>query len=102
MDDVAAAVISLLEKEGISQEELAHRAGVSQPTISRAIRGTGKRSGRARARLLAHLRRSGDLPKADPIFSAVMEIWDGSDAHAAALARLLRASQDLWPNLKEG
>jgi hypothetical protein len=33
---------------------------------------------------------------------AATEIWDGSDAHAEALAKLIRASAALWPDLVRG
>lgn len=100
MEDVAGAVRSLLEREGISQRTLAHRAGVSQATVSRAARGKPLARGHAQARLLAYMHEQRIVGTADPIFSAISEIWDGSDAHAAALAHLLRASRELWPNLR--
>lgn len=33
---------------------------------------------------------------------AFRSVWDGTDAHEAALARLIQASAELWPRLKEG
>lgn len=99
MDGLSDAVLSILREEQISQRELAERAGVAQATVSRALSAEPVRPGRARTRLVAYLRRQGRLAGADPIFDAVIEIWDGSEEHAAALARLLLASADLWPNL---
>jgi hypothetical protein len=98
MEDLSSAVISLLRQEGISQRELADRVGVSQATVSRAARGHPLRPGAARGRLLVYLREHRGLSAAEPIFAAVGEIWDGSDAHAVALAQLLLASRGLWPN----
>jgi transcriptional regulator with XRE-family HTH domain len=98
--DIAAAVNSLLLREGITQGTLAARARVSQPTVSRAARGEALRRGRARDRLLAYLRSEGTAADPDVAFAAIREIWDGSDAHAAALAHLVRASKALWPDLQ--
>lgn len=84
----------------MSQTTLASRAGVSQPTVSRAARGEPMRPGRARDRLLAYLQEQGTISGFDVAAAVLREIWDGSDAHAEALAQLLRASQALWPSMQ--
>jgi transcriptional regulator with XRE-family HTH domain len=101
-DAVSAAINALLTQERISQATLASRAGVSQPTVSRAARGLALGPGPAKTRLLAYLRDQGVTVGDGAILSAVNEIWDGSEAHAAALAHLVRASRALWPDLQRG
>jgi transcriptional regulator with XRE-family HTH domain len=102
MEELSAAVTSVLREQGLSQRQLAERAGVSQATVSRAKSQLPLRPGYARGRLIAYLRRQGQLPSLEAIFTAVDEIWDGSEAHADALAQLLLASRELWPKLREG
>lgn len=35
------------------------------------------------------------------VLDALRRIWDGSHEHAAALATLIRASGELWPDLSD-
>jgi hypothetical protein len=37
---------------------------------------------------------------ANVALDALAETWDGSEEHAVALAKLIRASRGLWPDLK--
>lgn len=99
MEDLSAAVTSVLREKRLSQRQLAEQAGVSQATVSRARSQLSLRPGPARGRLVAYLRQQGQLPSLEAIFTVVDEIWDGSDAHAAALAQLLLVSRELWPKL---
>jgi hypothetical protein len=39
-------------------------------------------------------------PDTNVAFAALAETWDGSQEHAVALAKLIRASRGLWPDLK--
>jgi hypothetical protein len=43
--------------------------------------------------------RSATGASADAVLDAVRETWDGSEEHAAALAKLVLASRELWPTL---
>jgi hypothetical protein len=93
-----------LDKEGISQVALASRAGVSQPTVSRAMKRTPGRRSRAHARLVAFIHKQGRLPPPPPgaVAAAVDEVWDGTRAHEKALAALIAASGELWPKMRGG
>lgn len=94
--DVSAEVDSFLRREGITQSELARRAGVSQPTVSRAKRRVPKRNSKSHARLCNYIHEELDkIPLPGPARDALAEIWDGSPAHAEALANLIRAAGDL-------
>ncbi len=42
----------------------------------------------------------GGVPRA--VLEAVWRVWDGTDNHAAALAELIDASGQLWPELSTG
>ena len=95
------AITDLLRREGLSQKELATRAGVHQTTVSRALRQIPARRGRAHARLCTYMQQhAASLPsEAGALVDAVRETWDGSQEHAAALADLILASGELWPGL---
>lgn len=89
-----------MEQEGITQKELAARAKVSQPSVSRALSST-RPSGGSATRKLAQFLRAQKSPGLDPVRTALADVWDGSDAHALALASLVQASKTLWPDLGE-
>lgn len=99
MDDLASEIGKFLSREGLSQSMLAQRAGVSQSAVSRAVSGSPRRSGRARRKLVEYMRQAQEPPELRPTLDAVAATWDGSEAHAEALARLILASGGLWPSL---
>jgi transposase len=100
--NISSLVREFLEVEGISQKELAGRADVSQSTVSRAIAGVPEKRSVARRRLFSYMQkhRSETMPEA--ISSALRHVWDGSDMHALALARIIEATDGLHPSLPDG
>lgn len=102
MDDLGSAIRSFLRHEGVDQATLASRAKISQSTVSRAIHRQPQRNSKAYARLVRFMQQNAILDaKPDPALDALQDIWDGSAEHAAALASLIHASRELWPNLRE-
>ena len=100
--ELGPALEALMQRDGISQSEVAKMAGVSQSTISRAIARRPMRNGAARTRLVVFMQqRASSAPGPAAAFDAVREIWDGSGEHAVALAKLILASGELWPRLGE-
>jgi transcriptional regulator with XRE-family HTH domain len=97
--DDGEAVRTFLAREALSQKELAKKAKVSQATVSRALNRQALRPGPARTRLFTFMQQQGVSAGPDSALRALSEIWDGSAEHAAALAKLVRASGELWPNL---
>ena len=92
-----------LDREGISQGELANRAKVSQPTVSRALRRRPGRHTRAYRRLVSFIHEQSGGPGFSPpstVAEAVESVWDGSLAHEQALAALIAVSGELWPKMK--
>jgi hypothetical protein len=98
--DLRAAIRAYMARESVSQSEVAKRAAVSQSTVSRALKRQPIYSGRARAKLFIFMHKQ---PKATtaPVQTALGLVWDGTDAHAEALADLITASGRLWPGLRE-
>lgn len=97
--DLSDVIIELLEHEGISQKVLAERAKVDQSTVSRALKRQPSRRTAAYARLCRYMQQyaAGGLTSTNPALDAVRKTWDGSAEHAAALAKLILASDELWP-----
>ncbi len=99
--DLGDQIANFLEREGISQKALAELAGVHQATVSRALKRRPTRHTAAYARLCTFMQQhAARTPHgADSVLDAVRETWDGSQEHAAALAKLILASRELWPTL---
>lgn len=98
--DMSIAIPELLLREAITQAELARRANISQTTVSRAINRTPQRRGKAYLSLVAYMQQH-PPPSPTEAVRAVSDVWDGSPAHEKALANLVVASRELWPNLRE-
>lgn len=95
------------EDHGI-QKDIARKAGVHQSTISRI------KAGEKRVRYSKGLRKlckyaripiEIEIPASPPdptgneeLMRALAEVWDGSIAHAKALARLIRDTKHLSPS----
>jgi len=89
-----------------SQEQVAESAGVSQSTVSRALRKGPQRNGRARTALFSFV--ENELNRAtiagtgrDQVLGAFDRIWDGSELHAAAVVKVIEALVDLRPFEKQ-
>lgn len=107
MQDVRAEIRAFIEDSGLSQAELAKKAGVSQPTVSRSVRDRRERVTSQRQKLVAYIRaekgasgRPEYAPGVDRVTNAFARIWDGSDAHAQAVASVIDAMVDLRPAAK--
>lgn len=93
----AATILAYRKAKGLTQKELASKAGVSQSTVSRAERSSPVRNGQAHGQLVSYMQHMGaPTGEAEPALTAVRETWDGTEAHAEALATLIRASLKLW------
>lgn len=101
MDDSGGTVRAFLARHGLSQAALAREAGVSQSSVSRAMTGRAFRRGRARSRLFVYMQQAEAAAQPALTLTAVSETWDGSEAHAEALAKLILASRELWPNMRK-
>ena len=101
MDSLQEVVAAYLARRGLSQNDLASRAHVSQSTVSRVQSRRHVRRSRAQSRLFNYIQEqlAEELPPT--VATAIKTTWDGTDAHAEALASLIAASRELWPGLGE-
>jgi predicted transcriptional regulator len=90
-----------MRQEGLSETEIAKRAKVSQAAVSRALSRPAQRRGRAWSRLFVYLQeRTAPVAPGTPedaVVIAFRRIWDRSEEHAAAIARIISASGGLRP-----
>ena len=92
-----------MRKNGWSQTQLAAKAGVHQSTVSRALEGITERHSKARHRLALYVQgkeptdRGSKEGGAKRVMKAFDRIWDGSDAHATSIAKMIGALAGLRP-----
>lgn len=91
-----------MERAQLSQLQLSEQIGVSQSTISRALSGSPERRGKARDKLFNYVRAEmardqHDAPGMKAVIRAFESIWDGSEVHASAVARVIDAMDGLAP-----
>ena len=88
---------AILREHKISQAELAAIVGASQPQVSRVLNGRGHRATRLTEEICLYAERLDGGVTADAVcqnedlVNALKETWDGSDAHAKALAVVIRS-----------
>ena len=103
MQEEKDALREFMRKKGFSQSRLAIKAAVSQSTVSRALRGSTGRHSEPRRRLLKYAgltESTSDLSKrkgASRVVEAFSRIWDGSETHAAEIAKVIDALSGLSP-----
>jgi len=92
-----------MRKNGWSQAQLAAKAGVHQSTVSRALEGITDRHSKARHRLALYVEEKEPADRvskeggAKRVMTAFNRIWDGSEAHAASIAKIIGALAGLQP-----
>jgi predicted XRE-type DNA-binding protein len=101
-ESLAKQLRAFMESRHLSQKIVAKGAKISQPTVSRALRGGVERQGRAKSKLFIYmqkeLRAEGLQGKGrEKVINAFEAIWDGSEAHAIAVAKIIKALQEFKP-----
>jgi|SRR6185503_7533832 len=95
-----------MDERDLTQEDIARAAKVSQSTVSRALSGAPLRRGRARVRLFtyANIQEHVEASRAGPgaVMDAFVRIWDGSPAHADAVAQVVDSLVHLRPPKRKG
>jgi transcriptional regulator with XRE-family HTH domain len=92
-----------MRRNGWSQAQLAAKAGVNQSTVSRALQGITERHSKARHRLSLYLEEKELTDRVSKeggvksVMKAFNGIWDGSDAHAVSVAKIIGALAGLRP-----
>lgn len=101
MQECDSALRALMEAKRLNQTEIARRIGISQATISRVLKGPARqRQGRAYAKLCNYIHQQNRRARAiradkDKVLQVLDRIWDTSQAHAVAVARVIDALDGL-------
>jgi hypothetical protein len=101
MQDASSQLREFMRRKGLNQSQLARLATVSQSTVSRALSAAWRR-GAAQQRLFIY---ADIAPPSSPrmrggrrqVIRAFDQIWDGSDDHATAVAKVIDALSGLRP-----
>jgi transcriptional regulator with XRE-family HTH domain len=107
MQDAPSQLRSFMERKGLTQASLAKAADVSQPTISRALRGITNRRGPARDRLFKYAGISSqnyrpNMREATERLVAAFDRLQGhSHGHAETIVRIIDALADLAKPVSE-
>ena len=107
MQDATDRLCVFMNREGLTQEQLAKAAGVSQATVWRALNRRARRRGAARFRLFTYanidewIDASRTSSPRERVIAAVERVWDHSEAHADAIIRVIDALADLRPLPKD-
>jgi transcriptional regulator with XRE-family HTH domain len=106
MQQDSARLEAFLRDRSLSEQQMAEMAGVSQSTVSRARHGSPQRHGGARERLFTFLENelNGSATAGsgrDQVLNAFDRIWDGSEVHATAVAKVIQALDGLRPMEKQ-
>lgn len=103
-EDVVELLKRVMRVNHLTQEQLAEAAQVHQSTVSRLLgEPSAVRLGRGRAKLIAyaHHALAGELARgSDKVLRAFESMWDGSEEHASAIAKMIDAVSDLRPTKK--
>ena len=94
---LASFIVEFLKREERSQADLAKQLGIHQSSVSRAIHRPTRRRGRAHARLVGFMHQGGAAHGSERVQEAFRRVWDGTEEHAAALARIIAACEGLGP-----
>jgi hypothetical protein len=106
MQDFDELLRAYMANNSLTQEQLSDIANVSQATVSRALTRTPRRHGRAWLRLFTYVSRELNASSfsevgRETVLAAVERVWDGTDMHAAAIARIIDALAGLRPSEKK-
>jgi predicted XRE-type DNA-binding protein len=96
-----------MRERHLSQTVVADAAKISQPTVSRALNGKVEREGAAKAKLFTYMQQvtGAEVLRGkgkERVVKAFESIWDGSEEHATAIAKIINASKELRPIQRSG
>lgn len=95
--ELAQLIRSFMQKRQLNQSDFAKQANVSQSSVSRALYGKPLRQGKAKLRICNYIHQQTIIEGPIEIVEAFQSVWDGSAQHAAAIAKIIKASKGLVP-----
>ena len=100
--DFSQRLKQFMKAKGLSQKALASAAGVSQSAVSRILRNASQRQGRANSQLCIYMQQQPGYEAfegegKEKVLRAFESIWDKTEKHATAIARIIKAAEGLRP-----
>lgn len=97
----------IARQRGITQTQIAEALGASQPQVSRILNGESVKVSRLLEEVCLYVESfeggvTPDLARAnEELMAALAEVWDGSAAHAKALATVIRSLALIGPKTSQ-
>jgi hypothetical protein len=107
-EQIASLLMDLCRRRPeLRQQDIALGAHISQATVSRAMHGLLRRPTAARTCLFRYIHDELTAPNHSDesrkqVVTAFEDVWDGSAAHATAIAKIIGASKGLRPVAGKG
>ena len=101
-DRISKELWLFMRDRHLSQTTIAKAAKISQSSVSRALKGQSTRHGGAVAKLFIYMQKElrAEVLEGkgkEKVVKAFESIWDGSEEHASAIAKIINASRELRP-----
>jgi transcriptional regulator with XRE-family HTH domain len=97
---------AIMEVNHLSQKDVASAVEISQATVSRVLRIPRVRKSKATAKLFSYMQQYSTTGKNSEgqtiVLQAFESIWDRSEAHATAIATIIKATAGLAPQERQG
>lgn len=99
--EIVSLLQNFMQERGYNANSLAHAVKIPQPTVYRALvpdRGRVNKTHLALcvyASINPYVEREVYPERNRVLMSVLREVWDGTERHARALARLLRSARDI-------
>jgi transcriptional regulator with XRE-family HTH domain len=93
----------LIEDKQLTQKEISRQTGVHQSQVSRILSGQGKRLSKNAEKLCNYAKtlQIEANPAPETLTQSLLQIWDGSPGHAAAIMQVLRSLDQLQISYKK-
>ncbi len=100
ISEIVSEIQDFLDKLDMTQEKISHATGLNQATISRLMRrpadprrniSSGIKKICIYADIPIYYPEEKNLEKQQELLDTLESVWNGTDAHAAALTKLLKA-----------
>lgn len=99
--EIVSLLQNFMQERGFNSNSLAQEVKIPQPTVYRALNPGSGRVNKTHLKLCVYANidpyvEREVIPEGNRVLMSVLrEVWDGTERHARALARLLRSARDV-------
>jgi len=104
--EIVSLLQSFMLERGFNSNSLAQEVKIPQPTVYRALNPDSGRVNKTHIKLCVYAEinpysEREVIPEENRVLMSVLrEVWDGTERHARALARLLRSARDVQDRVR--